>query len=266
MSDQATRERIIEAVRKMRENTVDKGCTPGEAAKFAAKAAEWIEKYQISEAELRIESGDSPEIEVCQNKLRTGKKAFNPGMSQVVNALARGMCCRCIHLHEDDGAVYGIIGDTLDADYVCQVALVVVPALQVMATYEGREHGYEKAGLVRWSNQYLTGAAEEILKRLERDRKERSELKLLEHHLANPNTSTALMVVTGEVIATAKREAVAEVFNQMYPRTRTVNSRIGYDHTARTRGREAGKHVGLHIQLDKPRPSYHDPKHIIGPK
>lgn len=252
MSAERTRERIIDAVRKMRTNTVDKGCTPAEAAMFAAKAAEWIEKYQIDEAELHAGEGATPELQICQNILRTGKKAHNPGMTQVVNALAIGMCCKCILLHEKGEAVYGIVGDTLDADYVCQVATVVVPALQMMAIWEGREHGYEKAGLIRWSNQYLTGAGAEIRKRLEEQRKVRSDLKALEHELANRNNpaSTALAVVTGETLAIAKRKATREAFDSLYPHVRTTRSRSEYNGTAQERGRAAGKTVGLHVALE----------------
>lgn len=249
MSAERTRERIVDIVRKMRENTVDRGCTPAEAAYFAAKAAELVEKHQIGEAELRArEEGGAPEMEFCQNYLRTGKKVHNPGMTAVVNGLARGMCCECIMLHIKNEAVYGIIGETMDTDYVCQIAVTVVPALQIMATAEGREHGEEKAGLVRWSNQYLMGAGEEIRKRLERDRKERSEARLLEHQLSN---STALVPITGESLAVQKREGSKAVLKDLYPVTRQVQSRTTYDHTARERGREAGKRVGLHRTIEQ---------------
>lgn len=250
MSTQKTRERIIDAVRKMRENTVGKGCTPAEAALFAAKAAEWIEKYQIDEAELR-DAGGNDDTEVCQNFLRTGKKVFNPGMSEVVNSLAIGMCCKCIflpHNHRDSNgsATYGIVGDQLDADYVCQIATMVVPALQVMANWVGKEHGYEKASLVRWSNQYLTGAGYEIKNRLERERQERSDAKLAEHQA----TGTALVCITGAVVAVAKREATNEAFDRLYPRVKTTHSRAEYNHTAQECGREAGKNIGLRLELD----------------
>lgn len=257
------RERVVRLIAEMRNRTTDRGATPAEAAGFAAKVAEWIEKYQIEEEELRYSGGDhnttGPDIEVCENYLRTDKKVFNPGMTQVVNALSEGMCCKCILLNKDrpesgNEAVYGIIGDVLDADYVCQVATCVVPALQMMATLEGREHGYEKAGLIRWSNQYLTGAATEILKRLEDERKRRSELKQAEEHIKAclaGTQSQALVVVTGESLATIKRAAVAESFRGKYPKTRTQYSRTEYNHEAHSAGREAGKRVGLHPGLGK---------------
>lgn len=251
MGYERTREKIVHLVNEMHKHTVDRGCSPDEAASFAAKAAEWIEKYQIGEAELRNEGSTAQvDIEVCQNTLRTGKKVFNPGMTQVVNGLATAMCCKCVMLHESGEAVYGIVGSTLDADYVCQIATVVVPALQVMAMLEGREHGYEKAGLVRWSNQYLTGAATEIRKRIESDRKERSDVKEAEHQLTSNGKHCTALVVTGESIAVTKREATKEAFSKLYPRTRTTFSRSAYDHTANERGREAGKRVGLNIPLE----------------
>lgn len=244
MADRSRRERVLELIRQMRSHTVENGCTPAEAANFAAKVVELIEKYQIEEAELRAESGTpEPEIEVVENYLRTGKRVFNPGMTQIVNALAQGMCCRCILFHKNDEAVYGIIGDTVDADYVCQVATTVVPALRTMAALEGAEHGYEKAGLIRWTNQYLTGAAVEIKRRLESERKKRSDAKV-----ANTVGSTAL-VVTGESLATIKRESVELAFKEKYPHARTTYSRMGYDGTAHQRGREAGKNVGLHVGI-----------------
>lgn len=259
--DQAKRDRIVELVRKMQENTVSKGCTPGEAAKFAAKVQEWIEEYQITEAELKVKDRggrefDPDDIEVCQNKLRTGKKAFNPGMTAVVNALAIGSCCRLILLHERNGgkteAVYGVIGTEMDANYVCQISITVVPALQIMAKFEGAEYGHEKGDLIKWTNEYLTGAAQEILKRLEEDRRQRAEVKRLEHEaqvLINPASCTALMCITGETIAKAKREAAESALAQLYPNTRRTYSRRHYDATARERGRIAGRSVGLHQEL-----------------
>ena len=242
------RERIIELLRLLKLKTVENGCTPGEAAKFAAKAAEWIEKYQIDEAELRqATDGEKAEydVEVCQNMLRTGKKIFNPGMTQVVSGLAQGMCCKVILLHRSVEAVYGIIGDQADADFVCQIATTVVPALRVMAMLEGVEHGYEKAGLVRWANQYLTGAGQEIKKRLEDERKSRSKQREIEA----AKTCTALAVITGDSLATIKRRAAEEGFRELYPNVRTTYSRAQYDHTANERGREAGKRVGLNLTL-----------------
>lgn len=248
MSDLRTRERVIELIRQMGQHTVENGCTPGEAAKFAAKVAQWIEKYQIDEAELRANSGDatSEEIEVCEHTLRTGKKVFNPGMTQVVSGLARGMCCQVILLHQNGEAVYGIIGETLDATYVCQMATTVVPSLQVMGRLEGAEHGYEKAGLIRWLNQYLTGAGIEIQRRLEADRKSRSDIKEIEHQ----HNCTSLVLVTGETLAIQKREATAEAFKKLHPRTKTTHSRSGYDRTAHERGRDAGRRVGLRIGIE----------------
>lgn len=240
-------------VRQMREHTVDNGCTPGEAAKFAAKVAQWVEEYQIGEAELRVKDGITDDVEVCENTLRTRKKVFNPGVTQVVNGLALGMCCKVIMTHQWRGgqneAVYGVVGDSLDADYVCQVATVVVPALQTMAGLEGVEHGYEKAGLIRWSNQYLSGAGQEIQRRLESERKARSDAKEAEHRAAYDGT-TAVVLVTGVTVAAEKREATNEAFKRLYPQTKTTYSRSRYDSTAHHRGREAGKSVGLHVGIE----------------
>jgi hypothetical protein len=249
MSSERNKERIIELIRKMRNQTFDRGCTPSEAAGFAAKVAEWIEKYQISEAELNKKDGEqaSPEIEVCQNVLRTGKKAHNPGITAVVNNLSIAMCCKCIMFFQEEEAVYGVVGDSLDADYVCQIALTVIPSLQMMAGFEGREHGCEKASLVRWTNQYLMGAAEEIRARIEKDRRDRAGAKQDEYKISG----TAIMPVTGITIANIKKEVVAEAFRGMYPHIRTIHRRARPDYTARDRGREAGKRVGLNISLEK---------------
>lgn len=252
-----TREEIIEKVRKMLDHTFERGCNPAEAAGFAAKAAEWIEKYNIGEAELRQRSGGDPladEAEVCENVLRTGKRAHNPGVTALVTGLAHGMCCEVVMSSRGRGdereAVYGIIGDPLDADYVCQMATTVLPALQIMADLEGREHGHEKAGLVRWCNQYLIGAGAEVRRRLERDRKDRSDAKEAERKLLVGDTGRALMCVTGETIAASKRESSAEALKRLYPKVRTVISRSGYDSDARERGREAGRTVGLNLAVE----------------
>lgn len=257
---ESIRERVIRLIREMQNRTIDRGCTPAEAAAFSAKIAEWIEKYQIEEAELRAQAGtgnSDADIEVCQNKLRTGQKVFNPGRTAIVSALARAMCCKVILLSEwnSEGkfseAVYGVVGDTLDADYVCQMAVTLVPSLQTMARLEGIEHGYEKAGLIRWTNQYLMGAAVEIQKRIEADRKERSAVKEMEAKLlGNSYRSGALVVVTGESLAVFKRAASLEAFKELYPKTKTHQSRASYDHTAYEQGKKAGKRVGLNISIE----------------
>jgi len=253
MSEQkeSVRDIILRKIRKMLSGTTERGATLAEAANFAAKAAGWIERYQVDAAELRATGGegDTPlEVEVCQNKLRTGKRVFNPGTTAVVAGLARGVCCEVILLREGDEAVYGIVGDQLDTDYVCQMALILVSQLQVMANLEGKEHGYEKAGLVRWSNQYLTGAGAEIQQRIERDRKTRSDAKKAEHQIT-PNNGRALACITGDSLALIKKDATAEAFKMLYPKTKTTHSRAEYDHTAYTRGREAGKQVGLNVSI-----------------
>lgn len=258
---ETAREKVIRLIREMRNRTVDRGATPAEAAGFAAKVAEFIERYQIDEAELKAgNSGGAPtkpeDVEVCQNYLRTGAKVFNPGMTRIVSALARAMCCKVILLpagyrrgYED--CTYGIVGDTLDADYVCQMATTLVPALRTMAKLEGAEHGYEKAGLVRWTNQYLTGAALEIERRIVAERRERSEVKRVEHKLlAAGGTGTVLTCITGESIAAIKHEAAAAAFKREYPKTRTTHSRAEYDRTAYERGREVGKTVGLNLGIE----------------
>ena len=246
MANGFTRERILELIALMRQQTVANGCTPGEAAKFAAKVAELVEKYQIDVAELNGDKEQPEDIEVCENIFRTGKKVHNPGVAQVVSGLARGMCCRVIMMDKwydgEKEAVYGIIGEILDCDLVCQLIATVVPALQIQAKMEGAEHGYEKAGLVRWGNQYLTGAGVEIERRLNAERKDRSAEKVA-------NSCTAL-VVTGESLATIKREAARTVFDKLYPKTKKVRCKSEYDHTAHERGREAGKRVGLYVGIE----------------
>lgn len=254
--EETKRERAIRLIGLMKNQTIDRGCTPAEAANFAAKVAKLIEKYQIDEAELRAKEGEDPAraIEVCENTIRTGKSVFNPGTTEVVNALAVAMCCKVILLTKGGEAVYGVVGDSVDSDYVCQLAITLVPNLKIMATLEGREHGYEKAGLIRWSNQYLTGAAHEIKRRIEAERAERSDIKQAEALLApraEAHVSTALTVITGETLAVAKREATSRTFAELYPHTKKSRSRSEYDHTANARGQEAGKRVGLHLGLEE---------------
>lgn len=243
------RERVIRLIAEMRNRTVERGATPAEAAAFAAKVAQWMEQHQIDEAELKRESGlkDDTEIEVCQNKLNTGRKVFNPGMTAVVQGLAQGMCCKVILLYEPHptlgrAAVYGVVGDALDADFVCQMSTTLVPALQIMSRLEAAEHGEEGAGLIRWTNNYLAGAGGEIRKRIEADRKRRSEEKV-----AAGGTGTALACITGESLAIIKRKAVEEGFKELYPRTRAKHSNAGADPRAFQSGRVAGQNVSLNL-------------------
>lgn len=258
MAEPRPRERIIELLNLMRLKTVANGCTPGEAEKFAAKVAEWMEQYQIEEAELRAAKGEkaAPD-EVCQNILRTGKRAHNPGMTAVVAGLATGVCCRVVldHKWSDDlsgmEAIYGVVGDQMDADYVCLIATRIVPALQIMANLEGKERGHEKAALVRWGNQYLTGAGEEIRRRLERERQERSEAKAAERRTADMmrGSTTGLALITGTSLAIDKRARAEEALNQLYPRLRKTVTRAKVDPEARRLGREAGRRVGIHQEI-----------------
>ena len=137
-TEKTPRERVIRLIAEMRNHTVERGATPAEAAAFAAKVQALIEKYQIDEAELKRESGirDPTDIEVTQNKLATGKRVFNPGMTAVVSGLAQGMCCKVILLHEVVSghsipwtqAVYGIVGDELERRTAAQaVTFLAVP-------------------------------------------------------------------------------------------------------------------------------------------
>lgn len=245
------RERIIRLIAEMRNRTVERGATPAEAAAFSAKIQALMEKYQIAEAEVRRESGidDPTDVEVVQNKLKMGGRVFNPGVTQVVAGLANGMCCKVILLHEPSetlgtAATYGIVGDTLDADLVCQLACTVVPALRVMARLEAAEHGYDGASLIRWTNQYLMGAGVEIQKRIEADRKKRSEEKL-----AGYSGSMALVPITGESLAVIKRKATEEVFKELYPKTKKVQSHAQYDPRAHEAGRRAGQSVSLNVGI-----------------
>jgi hypothetical protein len=252
----STRDKIVDMVRKMRDNTIDKGCTPGEAAKFAAKVAELIEKYQIDEAELRVEGGGSADdVEVVENTLGTGKKVHNPGMTAIIHGLARGVCCEVILIPAGykgrKDAAYGIIGDQMDADYVCQIACLVHPALHIMATMDGKEHGHEKASLVRWNNQYMVGAAGEIKKRLETERQRRSDERRAQWELDNPGkNANAIVLVTGNSLAIVKKQSAKEAMAKLYPQTRQTRSRQQFDPTAQELGRQAGRNVGLDLQID----------------
>lgn len=242
------RERIIRLIREMQNRTTDRGATPAEAAAFAGKVAEWVERYQIEEAELRS-SGDRPEqLEVCQEYYWTDKQVHNPGVTQLISGLAGGMSCKIILLNRRDQGVfrqtgYGVIGTPVDAQFVVQMVPHLLPQLVTMAKMEGMEHGYEKAGLVRWCNQYLGGAGEEIMKRLLRDRKSRSEQK------EALNRTNALVCITGDKLAVLKTTAVAARFKEFYPRTESVKSRAEYDGTARERGKDAGASIGLGLPV-----------------
>lgn len=245
------RARVVEMVRKLMENTVENGCTPGEAAKFAAKAAELVERYQIEEAELRAQrtgkAFSADDLEMTENVIRTGKKVHNPGMTSLLNGLALGSCCKILLKSERGEAIYGVIGDRSDADYVCQIASSIVPALQIMGRMEGVEHGREKAGLVRWLNQYLAAAGWEIKGRLEAERKARSDARVADHQPTS--SSTALAVITGETLAVIKRQAAEEAMRAAYPDTKKYRGGRSreYDCDANERGREAGRSVGLHV-------------------
>lgn len=252
MSAQRTRERIIDIIHKMKENTVARGCSPAEAAMFAAKVAEWVEKYQIEEAELRGAGGGASgaEVEVCQERVGTGKKVHNPGVTAVYAGLATAMACRLVLFHGKGGeATYGVIGDRGDAAYVVQIAATVLPLLDRMATDEGREHGEEKAGLVRWRNQYLAGAGGEIQRRLLAERAERSRAREEEARQEAAAGACRALVVTGETLAVAKMAAAAAHIEKVYGKTSPVRSRAQYDGTAHERGTAAGRTVGLRVGL-----------------
>lgn len=221
---------------------------------FAAKVVEMIEKHQISEAELAQQEGAAgPPLEVERVYIHTGKKVHNPGVTDVVFALAGGMSCRAIITHLSGEAVYGLVGDTVDLDYLRQIASVVIPSLEIMATNTAREYGEEKAGLVRFRNQFLMGAAAEIKRRLLKERAERSEVRLLEAKVEAAEQGrpcTALAVVTPDSLAAQKAVVVTEAFKQHYPSIRQVRSRSGYDGDARSRGAEAGRRIGLNPQIE----------------
>ena len=240
------RDRAIRLIAEMQARNTDRGCTPAEAAAFAAKISALMEKYQIDEIELQNKEPTPETVEVCQEYYYTDKRVHNHGVTQMVAQISSGMACKPILLHKQDGpfrkAGYGIVGETIDAHLVVQLVKHLVPKLRAMGAEEGRENGYVKAELIKWNNQYLTGASFEIEKRLMDERNKRSVLQ------QNANSSTAL-VVTGNQLFAIKQEASAKEFRRLYPRTKRTQSRAGRDDTAFSAGREAGKRVGLGLPV-----------------
>jgi len=68
---------MIDLIQRMKVNTVANGCTPGEAAKFAAKVAELIEKFLP--VEIHRSEADAVEIEGADER-------SVPGSSQPAKA------------------------------------------------------------------------------------------------------------------------------------------------------------------------------------
>jgi len=151
--------------------------------------------------------------------------------------------------YEVDGKRFFTQGHYFQGDQYDRARQKWVEYVSICINYnlEGIEYGYEKAGLVRWANQYLTGAGTEIQRRIESERKERADLKKFEH-LAH---GTALVLVTGESLAVQRRAAADQELKRLYPRTKNAaRSRAEYDHTANERGREAGRRVGIHRAVE----------------
>lgn len=247
------KQRAIELIHLMHNMTVDKGCGPGEAANFAAKIAEWIEEFQISEAELVTKNGGQQELEYVQHIIRTGKKVHNPGMVHLVNGIALGSCCKCILVVEKGEAVIKVLGEEMDATYVLHISQKLWPELSSRAHLEGIEHGHEKAALKRWENQYLEAAGEVIRKRLDDERTERSrereQQEVRNRQAANGTTCTALKIVTGLTLAAEKRKEVQEIFDELYPKCKGYRGgrNSQYDPRAHEAGRRAGQEAGLHV-------------------
>jgi hypothetical protein len=259
--NESIRDRVVRLIREMRNRTTERGATPQEAAAFAAKVAEWIEKYQIEEAELSGEN--APSIEIVQERIETGKRVFNPGVTAIIGALSRGMSVKMIMARRKDLAVYDLVGTEIDCHFVRQISGQLVSELQIMARLEGAEHGYEKAGLIRWTNNYLDGAAGEIESRLVEDRRQRSEIKQIEHEqlsreaeggLAVKTPTSTALVITGDHLAEKKLAAAEVEFERLYPHRTKSRSRGDWDGTANSRGREAGRAIGLRLSVGGAKP------------
>lgn len=251
------RERLLRIIAALLDKTVDRGCMPAEAAGAAAKVQELLERYQLDITDVQT---GAPQEKVLRHDYDTGKNAVNPGELRLFAAVARGFDCKHVVI-EGRPVRYALVG--FDSD--CQVALALFRriffSLSIQATEEGRECGEEKAGLVRFRNQFLCGAAGEIEQRLREARRGRqeggspcvvpvgSDGKVLAGGPSYGQASTALVL--------AKEKPVQEAFDDIFPRSclsKARASRSDWHSDARDAGRRAGRSIALSDSLPGPAP------------
>jgi len=87
----------------------------------------------------------------------------------------------------------------------------------------------------------------EIRNRLLLERAERSKAK----EAQSTGPGTALLVMTSDKLTAIKKEAITAEFKRLYPKTCSVRSKAMHDGTARERGREVGRAVGLGLPVGR---------------
>lgn len=232
---QGKRDAAMRKIAKLLNCTVANGCTPAEAADAAGLAQKLLEKYQLDI--LDIETG-APKEEVLRHFIVTEKRVVNPGQCSLVAAIAGAFSCKVV-IHQDNPIRYALVG--FDSD--CQVAIAIYNrvywALHTRATLEAQEHGEEKAGIVRFRNCFLQGAAAEIARRLRANR------------AVGLPSSLLIGTTGGTALVLAKEKPVQEQYDKFYPKGQTKNrpsSRSGYNHAGHEAGKRAGRDIGLHVQ------------------
>ncbi len=222
---------VMATLAKLAEMTVERGCTPGEAATAASHLERLLERWQLSRFDVKAKTyGEDVTEKMTAVESRWGASQW---IIDLAGACAFPHDCRywwitntvakMVYLtfvgHKSDAAVASYLFDTLS------------PLLREMGSRDGKKLGRKGSRLRSFIRQYVSAAAAEIHQRLQGER---------DKVRAEQNDSRALVVV--------KTDAVKVFIEAKHPKLRTDNkdrSAQNYDGMAAFAGAKAGREVEL---------------------
>lgn len=252
-------ERIIRICRKLLDRTIERGCTPDEAAGAAEKAKELLERHQLTL--LDVKAGKLNE-DMTNQVMPTGKKRSNPGESSLAFAVAKGCDCDLVNGYDRvDGRVYHFLGYQSDVEVAQHLFVYLRDGLVNMANAEGRRQNFRGAALVCWRNNFLFGAAGVIRKRLkERKADEPTAWATAETVITEnePVAETDLMPSPAPVtesqryaLVSVKQPAVQAFVKSIFPKLLFKSNRVRHNYSAVEAGRRAGQRIAIRRGLEK---------------
>ncbi len=249
----------MELLRKLLARTMERGCTPAEAAAASAAAAKILTDYQLDIANITVdEQVIANESLVKQDTiLDKGKKRINHSRLIVANYVALGMDCKLLVLPMvENGTKLVVHGHESDVVFTIWLIETLIPHLEILADTEAFQRGLVGGQVVNWRHEFLRSAAPIIQKRLMQARKGEDDADpqvpegVSYFSEKDPKRSRALVVLSQH-----KQEVVDRYYQKENPKVRSMNwSRTSYNSEARDRGRVAGQNAPIHKPLSNTKP------------
>ncbi len=186
---ETTTEKIVDRIRKLLALAQHPATNVEEAALAMGRAQELLFQHKLDMAQIEIDTGEHEEISTMnfdgEGKNVQGWKA------QVLNSLAYGCYCRCIHMqsarniHGEKIARHAVIGKPSDMQTVAYLYQYVCAEIDRLT----EEHAPDSGKAYR--NSFRLGASTAIWVRMQQKRREQDK--------ANPSNETALVVLRNDM-------------------------------------------------------------------